>query len=161
MIDSFIWRPCLPGWVRAILIALACVAAVLLSAGGWALYANGFAIREQRVTIPGPAEPLDAVLALPKAGKGPLGLVVFVRGDGPAGASRDSFDRPIWRRDLLTAQTYPHGSHSLAREDLENNPYSVKAYAVGAFAPRQLYAPSYLDNLRRHVQELPAAKEAR
>lgn len=346
----------LPGWVRAILIALACVATALLSAGGWVLYANNFAIREQRVTIPGPAQPLDGVLALPKAGNGPFGLVVFVHGDGPADASRDSFYRPIWesfaqagyaslswhkpgvagapgnwldqsmadradetsaaidwartrpdidphrvgvwgisqagwvvpevavrkpnlrfvilvgpainwmrqgeynlraelrareapqseltaalarrertnqllrngatyheyrtagidatpmsadrwgfvarhyradvsatlphvavpvllelgdgdrnvdvaetelvyrelvRTDLMTVQTYPHASHSLAKEDLENNPNSVKAYAIGTFAPRQIYAPSYLDNLRRYVQELPAAKEAR
>ncbi len=344
------------GRARRWLIAAACVASVLLSAGAWVLYANDYAIREQRVTIPGPAEPLDGVLALPKTGKGPFGLVVFVHGDGPADASRDTFYRPIWesfaqagyaslswnkpgiggapgnwlsqsmhdradetsaaidwartrtdidrhriglwgisqggwvvpevavrnpdlqfailvgpainwlrqgeynlraelrareaqqseleaalarrdrinrllrngatyrqyrvdggdpspmsadrwgfvarnyradvstilpritipvllelgqgdlnvdvretervyrelvRRDLLTVQTYPHASHSLAREDLEANPNSVKAYAIGTFAPRQLYAPSYLDNLRRYVQELPAAKEAR
>jgi dienelactone hydrolase len=345
-----------PGWLRITLIALGCVVAVVLPAGGWVLYANDFAIREQRVTIPAPAQPLDGVLALPKTGKGPFGLVVFVHGDGPADASRDAAYRPIWesfaragyaslswnkpgiggapgnwlnqsmadradetsaaidwartradidprrigiwgisqggwvapevavhkpdlqfmilvgpainwmrqgeynlraelrarnaseseltaalarrertnqllrdgatyhqyrmagidtspmspdrwgfvarnyradvsvtlphlavpvllelgegdrnvdvaetervyralvRPDLLTVQTYPHASHSIAREDLENNPDSVKAYAIGTFAPRQIYAPSYLDNLRRYVQELPAAKEAR
>jgi len=344
------------GWLRRTLIALGCAVAVVLSADGWVLYANDFAIREQRVTIPGPAQPLDGVLALPKTGHGPFGLVVFVHGDGPADASRDAFYRPIWesfaqagyaslswnkpgiggapgnwldqsmadragetsaaidwartrpdidpqrvgvwgisqggwvapevavrkpelqfvilvgpainwmrqgeynlraesrargaseselaaaltrrertnqllrngatyheyrvadvdsspmsaerwgfvarnyradasatlphlavpvllelgerdlnvdvaetervyrelvRTDLLTVQTYPHASHSLAKEDLESNPNSVKAYAIGTFAPRQIYAPSYLDNLRRYVQELPAAKEAR
>ncbi|MUL47453.1 alpha/beta fold hydrolase [Mycobacterium sp. CBMA293] len=338
------------------MIALGCVVALVLPAGIWVLYANDFAIREQRVTIPGPAEPLDGVLALPKTGNGPFGLVVFVHGDGPADASRDAFYRPIWesfaragyaslswnkpgidgapgnwlkqsmqdraaetiaaidwararadidphrigawgisqggwvvpevavrkpdlqfailvgvainwqrqgeynlraelraqqapqselakalahrerinqllhdgatydayraagidsppmaadrwgfigrnyrvdvsavlprisvpvllelgasdlnvdvaetegvyrqlvRRDLLTVQTYPHASHSIAREDLDNNRGGVKAYAVALFAPRQLYAPSYLDNLRRYVQELPAVKEVR
>ncbi|SEB24549.1 hypothetical protein SAMN04488580_11437 [Mycobacterium sp. 283mftsu] len=356
MSDSSTTGRRLPAWVRRALIALGCVVAVVLSAGGWVLYANDFAIREQRVTIPAPAQPLDGVLVLPKTGKGPFGLVVFVHGDGPADASRDAFYRPIWEsfakagyaslswnkpgvggapgnwlnqsmadraaetsaaidwartrpdidphrvgiwgisqggwvapevavrkpdlqfvilvgpainwmrqgeynlraelkaraapqselaaalarrertnqllrtgatyheyrtagidappmsadrwgfvarnyradvsatlphltvpvllelgegdrnvdvaetervyrelvhRDLLTVQTYPHASHSLAKEDLENNPNSVKAYVMGTFAPRQIYAPSYLDNLRRYVQELPAAKEAR
>jgi uncharacterized protein len=356
MNDSSVAGRRLPGWVRRTLIALGCVVAVVLSAGGWVLYANNFAIREQRVTIPGPAQPLDGVLALPKTGNGPFGLVVFVHGDGPADASRDAFYRPIWeafaqagyaslswnkpgvggapgnwldqsmgdradetsaaidwargrvdidphrvgiwgisqggwvapevavrkpdlqfvilvgpainwmrqgeynlraelraraapqseltsalarrertnellrigasyheyrmagidsspmsadrwgfvarnyradisatlphlavpvllelgegdrnvdvaetervyrervRPELLTVQRYPHASHSLAKEGLENNPDSVKAYAVGTFAPRQIYAPSYLDNLRRYVQELPAAKDAR
>ncbi len=353
MTDSSSVRRRLPRWVRRVLIALGCVVAVMLSAGGWVLYANDFAIREQHVTIPGPAQPLDGVLALPKTGHGPYGLVVFVHGDGPADASRDAFYRPIWesfaragyaslswnkpgidgapgnwldqsmadradetsavidwartrpdidphrvgiwgisqggwvapevavrkpdlqfiilvgpainwlrqgeynlraelrarhapeseltaaldrrertnqllrngatyreyrkahidsspmsadrwgfvarnyradvsatlprisvpvllelgagdqnvdvaetervyralvRPDLLTVQTYPHASHSLAKEDLESNPDSVKAYLIGTFAPRQIYAPSYLDNLRRYVQELPAAK---
>jgi len=356
MNDSFVATRRLPGWVRRALIALGCAVAVALSAGGWVLYANDFAIREQRVTIPAPAQPLDGVLALPKTGHGPFGLVVFVHGDGPADASRDAFYRPIWeslaqagyaslswnkpgiggapgnwlnqsmadradettaaidwartrpdidphrvgvwgisqggwvvpdvavrkpdlqfvilvgpainwmrqgeynlraelrardaseselataltrrdrtnqllrngatyheyrmagvdsspmsadrwgfvarnyradvsatlprlavpvllelgeddlnvdvaetervyrelvRPDLLTVQTYPHASHSLARADLESDPNIVKAYAIGTFAPRQIYAPSYLDNLRHYVQELPAAKEAR
>ena len=85
-----------PAWVRRTLIAWGCVVAVVVPAGGWVLYANDFAIREQRVTIPAPAQPLDGVLALPKTGKGPFGLVVFVHGDGPADASRDAFYRPIW-----------------------------------------------------------------
>lgn len=356
MSDSSASTRRLPGWVRRTQIALGAVVAVALSAGGWVLYANDFAIREQRVTIPAPAQPLDGVLVLPKTGNGPFGLVVFVHGDGPADAGRDGFYRPIWesfakagyaslswnkpgiggapgnwlnqsmadradetsaaidwarsradidprrigiwaisqggwvapevavrkpdlqfmilvgpainwlrqgeydlraelraraapqdeltaalarrertnqllqggatyhqyrlagidaspmsadrwgfvarnyradvsatlprlsvpvllelgeadrnvdvaetervyralvRPDLLTVQTYPHASHSLAKEDLENNPDSVKAYVIGTFAPRQIYAPSYLDNLRRYVQELPAAKEAR
>ncbi|UNB50536.1 S9 family peptidase [Mycolicibacterium sp. YH-1] len=83
-------------WLRRTGIALGCVVALTLSAGAWMTYQNDFAIREQRVTIPGPQQPLDGVLALPKSGNGPYGLVVFVHGDGPADASRDSFYRPIW-----------------------------------------------------------------
>ncbi|OBC12038.1 hydrolase [Mycobacterium sp. 852013-50091_SCH5140682] len=344
------------GRVRLTLIALACVLALLVSAGSWVLYVNNFAIREQRVTIPGPGQPLDGLLALPKTGSGPFGLVVFVHGDGPADATRDSFYRPIWeslaragyaslswnkpgidgapgnwlaqsmadrtaevtaaidwarsrpdidphriggwgisqggwvlpeaavqrpdmqfvilvgaainwlrqgeynlradmrvrkasqsdltealarrdrtnqllrdhasyeqyvaahidsspmsadrwgfvarnylsdvsatlphikvpvllelgegdlnvdvaetervyrqlvRPDLLTVQTYPHASHNIVKDDLDNNSVSLKSYAVALFAPRQLYAPGYLDNLRQYVEQLPAGKETR
>ncbi len=48
--------------------------------------------------IPGSAQPLEAILALPTGGEKPHGLVVFVHGDGPADASRDSFYRPLWSR---------------------------------------------------------------
>ncbi|MCV7226914.1 alpha/beta hydrolase family protein [Mycolicibacterium komossense] len=338
-------------WVRRTLIALGCVAALVLTAGAWVIYQNDFAIREQRVTIPGPQQPLDGVLALPKSGSAPFGLVVFVHGDGPADATRDSFYRPIWesfaragyaslswnkpgidgapgnwlnqsmrdraaevetaidwargrsdidprriggwgisqagwvlpevaarrpdmqfvilvgvavnwqrqgeynlraelrarnapqselatalarrdrtnqllrdnagydryvatgidsppmsadrwgfvarnylsdisptlpqiripvllelgegdlnvdvaetervyrelvRPDLLTVQTYPHASHSIARADVDNNHDSVKSFLVAVFAPRQIYAPGYLDNLRRYVEQQPA-----
>ncbi|MEU6263522.1 alpha/beta hydrolase family protein [Saccharopolyspora shandongensis] len=60
------------------------------------LYANDFAIRKEPLTIPGSAQPLHATLALPKHGKGPFGLVVFVHGDGAANATRDGFYEPIW-----------------------------------------------------------------
>jgi uncharacterized protein len=338
-------------WRRRTGIALGCVVVLMLTAGAWVTYQNDFAIREQRVTIPGPQQPLDGVLALPKSGNGPFGLVVFVHGDGPADATRDSFYRPIWesfaragyaslswnkpgidgapgnwlnqsmrdraaevtaaidwargrsdidprriggwgisqagwvlpevaaqqptmqfvilvgvavnwlrqgeynlraelrarnapeselatalarrnrtnqllrdnagydryvaagidsppmsadrwgfvarnylsdispalpqiripvlldlgegdlnvdvtetervyrelvRPDLLTVQTYPHASHSIARENLDNDRDSVASFLVAVFAPRQIYAPGYLDNLRRYVEQQPA-----
>jgi dienelactone hydrolase len=83
-------------WRRRTGIALGCVVALTLSAGAWMTYQNHFAIREPRVSIPGPQQSLAGVLALPRSGNGPYGLVVFVHGDGPADASRDSFYRPIW-----------------------------------------------------------------
>ncbi|MBF6260100.1 alpha/beta hydrolase [Nocardia farcinica] len=83
-------------WVRRALIAAGCVVALVVGVGGWVLYANDFAIREERLTIPGSAQPLDAILALPKQGRGPFGLVVFVHGDGAANANRDGFYEPIW-----------------------------------------------------------------
>ncbi|MEU9804888.1 alpha/beta hydrolase [Mycobacterium sp. NPDC050853] len=78
------------------LIAVASVIALATSAGIWVIVANDFAIHEEQVIVPGSAEPLHGVLALPPQGKGPYGLVVFVHGDGPADATRDSFYRPIW-----------------------------------------------------------------
>ncbi|WP_071344038.1 alpha/beta hydrolase family protein [Nocardia seriolae] len=83
-------------WMRRLLIAASCVAALALSAGGWVIVANDFDIREQRVTITGGPQPLHATLALPEHGDGPFGLVVFVHGDGPADATLDSFYRPLW-----------------------------------------------------------------
>ncbi|MBE5461093.1 alpha/beta hydrolase family protein [Mycobacteroides abscessus] len=78
------------------LVAAACVIALVLGTGGWIIYANDFAIREERLTIPGSVQPLQATLALPKDGNGPFGLVVFIHGDGPANAARDGFYKPIW-----------------------------------------------------------------
>ncbi|MUM24530.1 alpha/beta fold hydrolase [Mycobacterium sp. CBMA271] len=76
--------------------AAVCAVALVLSVGGWVIYANDFAIRQERLTIPGSTQPLHATLALPKHGKGPFGLVVFVHGDGAANATRDGFYEPIW-----------------------------------------------------------------
>ncbi|WP_052622345.1 alpha/beta hydrolase family protein [Mycobacteroides abscessus] len=78
------------------LIAAACVIALILGAGGWIVCVNDFAIREEQLTIPGSVQPLHATLALPKGGNGPFGLVVFIHGDGPADATRDGFYKPIW-----------------------------------------------------------------
>ena len=81
---------------RRLLVAAACVIALVLGTGGWIVYANDFAIREEQLTIPGSVQPLRATLALPKDGNGPFGLVVFIHGDGPADATRDGFYKPIW-----------------------------------------------------------------
>ncbi|MFF4412854.1 alpha/beta hydrolase family protein [Streptosporangium sp. NPDC001559] len=83
-------------WVKPLWIALACVLVLVVGVGGWIVVQNDFAVREVQVTIPGPKQPLKAVLALPTEGKGPRGLVVFAHGDGEADASRDGAYRPIW-----------------------------------------------------------------
>lgn len=83
-------------WARRALVAVGCVVALVAAVGGWVMVANDFAIRKERLTIPGSAQPLQATLALPKEGKGPFGLVVFVHGDGAANATRDGFYEPIW-----------------------------------------------------------------
>ncbi|MBB5625124.1 alpha/beta hydrolase family protein [Sphaerisporangium krabiense] len=70
--------------------------ALAIGASAWIVVQNDFAVREVRVTIPGPKQPLKAVLALPTEGKGPRGLVVFAHGDGVADASGDGLYRPIW-----------------------------------------------------------------
>jgi len=72
------------------------VVLILVAACGWVVYQYDYAIREQRVTVTGAAQPLHGVLALPPRGTGPFGLVVFVHGDGPVDATHDTFYRPIW-----------------------------------------------------------------
>ncbi|GIH97044.1 hypothetical protein Psi01_76740 [Planobispora siamensis] len=76
--------------------ALVTVVTLLLAGGGWVVYQNTYAIREEPVTITGGAQPLKGVLARPTGGRGPYGLVVFVHGDGPVDATHDSFYRPAW-----------------------------------------------------------------
>lgn len=83
-------------WLRRTLIAAGCVLALVIGVGGWIVHANDFAIRQERVTIPTAAQPLQATLALPETGEAPFGLVVFIHGDGPANATRDGFYEPIW-----------------------------------------------------------------
>ncbi|MEU1204503.1 hypothetical protein [Nocardia sp. NPDC005825] len=53
-------------WKRRLLIAASCVAALVVSAGGWVIVQHDFAFREQRVTITGGAQPLQGTLAVPK-----------------------------------------------------------------------------------------------
>lgn len=86
--DSFMLRFCLR------MIAVCCLVAATL--GAVVVVRNDFAITEENVEIPGSAQPLEAILTLPTGGAKPHGLVVFVHGDGPADASRDSFYRPLW-----------------------------------------------------------------
>ncbi|MFG3055294.1 alpha/beta hydrolase family protein [Kitasatospora sp. NPDC048239] len=83
-------------WLRRLLGTLLALVLTAGAAVGWVAYQHSYELREQRVTITGGAQPLDGVLARPEGGDGPFGLVVFVHGDGPADATRDSFYRPIW-----------------------------------------------------------------
>lgn len=82
--------------IRCLLGSLLALALAAGAAGGWVAYQHSYDLREQRVTITGGAQPLDGVLARPEGGDGPFGLIVFVHGDGPADATRDTFYRPIW-----------------------------------------------------------------
>ncbi|MRH88568.1 alpha/beta hydrolase [Nocardia sp. SYP-A9097] len=77
-------------------IILASILVPILIIAGWVVVENDYAITEQHVTIPGPDQPLQGFLALPRTGHGPFGLVVFVHGDGPIDATHDTFYRPIW-----------------------------------------------------------------
>ncbi len=69
---------------------------VVTGMAGWSVGQNEYALRERQVTVTGGAQPLQGVLALPKRGYGPFGLVVFVHGDGPLDATHQTFYRPIW-----------------------------------------------------------------
>ncbi|MEV6522415.1 alpha/beta hydrolase [Longispora sp. NPDC051575] len=75
-------------WKRIVLGAV--VLAVLVA--GAVVYRNTYDLREEKVTI----GTLDAVLALPTSIDRPVGLVVFVHGDGPVDATHDGFYRPLW-----------------------------------------------------------------
>lgn len=57
---------------------------------------NDFNMVEEQVRIPFGDVELEAVLALPSDAEDPVGLVIFVHGDGPVNASQDGLYRPIW-----------------------------------------------------------------
>lgn len=77
-------------------IGLGTVVAIVVIAGGVAVVQNDYDIDEQSVSIPFGPIALDGVLATPPDGTKPLGLVVFVHGDGPIDATYDGFYRPMW-----------------------------------------------------------------
>ena len=84
------------------LVAVAVLAALVVTAAVVAAVGNSFAIDERRVRIETGNGVLDAVLATPRGGDAPTGVVVFVHGDGPVDATSDGFYRPIWE-DLARA----------------------------------------------------------
>ncbi|OHU26364.1 alpha/beta hydrolase [Mycobacteroides chelonae] len=90
--------------------------------------------------------------------------VLLELGEGDLNVDVSETDR-VYRElvspNLLTVQKYPHASHNIVKEDLENNSNSLKTYAVALFAPRQIYAPGYLDNLQRYVRQLSATEGGR
>ncbi|MFJ5933952.1 alpha/beta hydrolase family protein [Streptomyces sp. NPDC093071] len=78
------------------LATLAALAVTAAGLGGLVVWQNTYDVREEAVTIRRGGQVLEGVLALPKQGKGPFPLVVFVHGDGPVDATHDTFYRPIW-----------------------------------------------------------------
>jgi dipeptidyl aminopeptidase/acylaminoacyl peptidase len=70
--------------------------ALALGVGAVAAVGNDFAIRTEPVRIPAASGELDGVLAWPEATAGPVGVVVFVHGDGPIDATSDGYYLPIW-----------------------------------------------------------------
>lgn len=95
---------------KRVAVAAALLTCSMAGAAIVVVVANDFAIDERHVQIP--VDPdvlhidgnvrnadrnvLHAVLALPKHRKRPVGLVVFVHGDGPADATYHTFYRPLW-----------------------------------------------------------------
>ncbi|MFF5426311.1 MULTISPECIES: alpha/beta hydrolase family protein [unclassified Streptomyces] len=67
-----------------------------LGLGGVVIVQHTYALREESVTVRHGGRLLDGVLARPRSGEGPYGLVVFVHGDGPVDATHDTFYRPLW-----------------------------------------------------------------
>ena len=95
---------------RRVAVAAALLTSLIVGAGIVFLVANDFAIDEEPVQIPvdsnvlhtkgnvrnAGGNVLQAVLAMPERRKRPVGLVVFVHGDGPTDATHDTFYRPLW-----------------------------------------------------------------
>ncbi|GMB00047.1 prolyl oligopeptidase family serine peptidase [Pelosinus sp. IPA-1] len=65
---------------------------------------NSFNMVEQSVEIPSPEGKLTGTLVLPENYSGKLGLVLFIHGDGPLGASHNDGYKPLWER--LTSLGY-------------------------------------------------------
>jgi len=96
---------------RRVAVAAALLTSLIVGAGIVFLVANDFAIDERPVQIPvdsnvlhtkenvrnADGNVLQAVLAMPERRKRPVGLVVFVHGDGPTNATNDTFYRPLWQ----------------------------------------------------------------
>jgi dienelactone hydrolase len=81
---------------RKIFIALAAVVALACALAGVAVWQNTYDLREEKISFSNGPHTLKGVLALPKTGRGPYGLVVFVHGDGPVEATAETFYRPMW-----------------------------------------------------------------
>ncbi|MCX4827111.1 alpha/beta hydrolase [Streptomyces sp. NBC_01142] len=81
---------------KAVIWSLVGVLLVTPGLGGVVIWQNSYDIREERVVLRHGGGALDGVLATPKEGRGPYGLVVFVHGDGPVDATHDTFYRPLW-----------------------------------------------------------------
>lgn len=81
-------------WVRVGTAVLVVLAVVL---GGIVLVGNTYrGLREREVIIPTSSGALAGVLAMPAETSEPVGVVVFLHGDGPVEATNDGFYRPIW-----------------------------------------------------------------
>ncbi|MFC9994389.1 alpha/beta hydrolase family protein [Nocardia sp. NPDC127526] len=53
---------------------------------------------------------------------------------------------------LLTVRRYPDASHNIVKAELDND-QGVRSVLVAVFAPRSLYAPGYLDDLREYAEQ--------
>lgn len=75
------------------LVTVLVVAAYLV---GVVLWQNSYDMDEQRVSIRHSGHTLNGVLATPKDGRKRHGLVVYIHGDGPVGATHDDGYKPMW-----------------------------------------------------------------
>ncbi|MGW0548873.1 alpha/beta hydrolase family protein [Streptomyces altiplanensis] len=84
---------------RGLRIAAWSLATVLfVTAGlvGVVLWQHSYGMDEQRVSIRHGGHTLNGVLATPEDGRRHHGLVVYVHGDGPVGATHDDGYKPMW-----------------------------------------------------------------
>jgi len=78
--------------IATVALVLLALVAVPLSV---AVVQNDFNMTEEKVRIPLGDVELEGVLALPSDAKDPVGLAIFVHGNGPVNASQDGLYRPI------------------------------------------------------------------
>ncbi|MEU9033505.1 alpha/beta hydrolase [Streptomyces sp. NPDC048352] len=84
---------------RGLRITLWLLVALLFTAAGLVgvvLWQNSYDVTERRVSIRHGGHTLNGVLATPRDGRGQHGLIVYVHGDGPIGATHDGGYRPMW-----------------------------------------------------------------
>ncbi|MFJ8078221.1 alpha/beta hydrolase family protein [Streptomyces sp. NPDC096176] len=76
--------------------SLVMVLVVATGLAGVVVWQNSYEMDEQRVSIRHGGHVLSGVLATPKDGREPHGLVVYIHGDGPIGATHDDGYKPMW-----------------------------------------------------------------
>ncbi|QIP82980.1 alpha/beta hydrolase [Streptomyces sp. Tu 2975] len=84
---------------RRLRIAVWSLVTVLVVAAGLigvVLWQNSYEMDEQRVSIRHGGHVLNGVLATPRDGRERHGLVVYIHGDGPIGATHDDGYKPMW-----------------------------------------------------------------
>ncbi|WP_172252409.1 alpha/beta hydrolase family protein [Saccharibacillus deserti] len=86
-------------WIAgaSLLLALAALAV-------WAVVGNTYRMEERPVVIETPQGRLTGTLALPESPDGPVGLIVFVHGDGPTNSTYDDGYKPLW--EAFAAEGY-------------------------------------------------------
>lgn len=84
---------------RGLRVAVWCLVTILVVAAGLVgvvLWQNTYDMDEQRVSIRHGGHTLNGVLTTPKDGRKQHGLIVYVHGDGPVGATHDDGYKPMW-----------------------------------------------------------------
>jgi dienelactone hydrolase len=76
--------------------SLVTVLAVATGLAGVVVWQHSYEMDEQRVSIRHGGHILRGVLATPKDGREPHGLVVYIHGDGPIDATHDDGYKPMW-----------------------------------------------------------------
>ncbi|WP_334073582.1 MULTISPECIES: alpha/beta hydrolase family protein [Paenibacillus] len=83
---------------KKLLIFCMIIAVLLGGTGTYILRQNSFHMVEQPIEIQTPQGKLTGTFVLPKNYTAPLGLVLFIHGDGPRDASADGGYKPLWER---------------------------------------------------------------
>ena len=83
-------------WRRRLAIGVAFMVVVVVGSLVWIDHQHDFAVDLEEVSFTFDGDTIVGTLALPRSA-GPHGLVVFIHGDGPANADRESGYLPLWK----------------------------------------------------------------